>query len=297
MIQQRLVHMENTPRALVQAASPFTLTEFGKVARKTGLGSTATRWIIRELEEVLDADPDFFTTIRRNHAIDDDKLKAMLTLALFDPVNLLDSFAIRSQSKHLFGIPISKLEQNVDGFLTAIGGDAAVRDTIRTAIRSADLEFLSRWINGANYSDLSGFFLSKPNPTQIQLDQAIEEVIHTVERYTALLNWSTYYITLLLEHLAREKGSQRPSSELGNLGYYVRWGVNHPLAVFVREELEWGSREDALALGRLAAPEVAYFSNKELFRTVLKSASDQELLSALGTTEKVNEFRRKTAFV
>ena len=299
MVQSRLTQMEEAPRALVKAASPFRLTEFGNVARKTGLGSTATGLIVREIEEVLDADANAFATIRQGNEIDKDKLKTMLGITLFDPENLLDSFAFRAQAKDLFGVPISKLEQNVESFLSAVSHDGDAKSKIRNIIRDADLEFLCRWIDGANYSDLVDFFLKnlKSKPTQTHIDQAIEEAVHSIERYSLLLNWSTYYVSLLLEYLTKEKGLEHPSPELGNLGYYVRWGVNHPLSVFVKDQLEWGSRGDAMALAVLGTPEVAYLPNKELFRATLESASEQELIEILGNAEKAYDLRQRIAFV
>ena len=70
VITTRLSHMEDAPRALVQAASPFRLTQFGSVVRKTGLGLTATSLIVREIEETLEADPNAFSTIRKDKDID-----------------------------------------------------------------------------------------------------------------------------------------------------------------------------------------------------------------------------------
>ena len=165
LIQQRLSRMQDAPRSLVQAASPYRLTELGAVARKTGLGSTALQWIVQELEEILNADPNAFATIRNGLGIDEEKLKTILSLALFDPVNLLDSFAIRTNSKSLFGVPISRIEQNIRSFLSAVSRDSEAREAIRTNIRGGDLDFLCQWINGASYSDLVGFFLNRPNPT------------------------------------------------------------------------------------------------------------------------------------
>ena len=299
IVQSRLVRMEEASRPLVKSGSPFHLTEFGNVARRTGLGSTATSLIVREIEEVLAADPNAFTSIREGHTIHKDKLKTILSITLFDPENLLDSFAFRAQSKDLFGVPISKLEQNVESFLTALGHDSDARARIRTVIRDADLEFLCRWIDGAHYSDLVSFFLRKSitKPTQTHTDQAIEEAVHAVERYSLLLNWSAYYVSLLLDHLTKENGLEPPTPELGNLGYYVRWGVNHPLSVYVREQLEWGSREDALALGILGTPELAYSTNKEVFPVILGSASEQELVEILGNSEKALDLQQKIASV
>ena len=294
LVRHRLTRMEQAQRPLVQAASPYTLTQFGDVVRKTGLGSTATRWIVQELEQVLESDADTFSTIRLdNNEIDNNKLKSVLGLMLFDPSNLLDSFAVRNRSKELFGVPISKLEQNVESFLSALDHDEVARDIIRKTIYDADLEFLSRWINGANYSDLAEFFLKKSNPTQVQVDQAIEEAIYAVDRYGTLLSWSAYYISLLLDHLLEEKSLEPPSPELKNLAYYVRWGVNHPVAVFVRDELNWGTREDALALNKLGTPELAYAPNKDRIGLLLDSVDDEKLMKIFGQSRKADSFRSK----
>lgn len=295
VVNNRLSRMEETPRPLVQAASPFRLTEFGGVARKTGLGLTATTMIVKEIEEVLDTDPTAFVSIRDGKDIDRDKLKKLLGIMLFDPENLLDSFSIRTKSKELFGVPISTLQRNVESFLSAVSHDPDARDSIRGTIWSADLEFLCRWTDGGNFSDLSSFFLKplKSNPTQVHIDRAIQDAVHAVERYSYLLHWSTHYTGLILGYLATEKGSESPSPELGNLGHYVRWGVNHPLSVFVREELKWGSRKEAIALGNLGTPEVSYSPNKEMFRETLASASEEVLIEILGSAEKADELRKR----
>ena len=294
VVQRRLSRMEETPRPLVQAESPFRLTKFGGVARKTGLGLTATSIIVKEIEEILDYDPNAFNSIRAGKDVDWDKLKNLLGVMLFDPENLLDSFAIRTKSKDLFGVPISTLQRNVESFLTAVSHDPDARASIRATIWNADLEFLCRWMEGGDLSDLYTFFLRplKSTPTQVHIDRAIQDAVHAVERYSYLLNWSTHYTGLILEYLAAEKGLESPSPELGNLGHYVRWGVNHPLSVFVREELKWGSREEAIALGRLGDPEVLYSPNKEMFRETLSSAGEEVLVETLGSADKVNDLRR-----
>jgi hypothetical protein len=290
-IQLRLTNMAEGPRALVQAASPYRLTEFGNVARRTGLGSIDIRWIVRELEGVLNVNADAFATMRYGNELDEYVVKSMISLTLLAPSNFLDSFAIRARSKDLFGVPISTLEKDIGGFLSAVERNLDTRATIREAIRDADLEFIWRWINGASFADLAEFFLRRTNPTQAQIDQAIQEAIHTVERYAELLNWSVYYITLLLQYLAKEKGLQPASPELGNLAHYVRWGVNHPISVFVRETLEWGSREDALALRDLNVGEVSYTANRPLFRAALETTTDERLTDLLGDPNKVQELR------
>ena len=298
VVKNRLTLMEEAPRALVKAASPFHLTEFGEVVRKTGLGSTASKLIVQEIEQVLDGDASAFSTIRRGQYIDKEKLKTMLGVSLFDPENLLDSFAFRTRCKELFGVPISTLEQNVEGFLSAVSQDEDARIGIREAVRDVDLEVLYRWTEGASYSDLGNFFLkrSKSKPSQAHIDQAIGEAVHTVERYSLLLKWSAYYTGLLLEYLTEEKGLAPPSSELGNLGHYVRWGVNHPLSIFAREELEWGSRADAIALGVLGPAEVGYPGGKELLRDTLKSANVREVADALESVDKAEDLQRRMAF-
>ena len=166
---------------------------------------------------------------------------------------------------------------------------------IRASIWDADLEFLCCWMDGGSYSDLYGFFLKplKSKPTQVHIDRAIQDAVHAVERYSHLLNWSTHYTGLILEYLASERNLDSPSPELGNLGHYVRWGVNHPLSVFVREELRWGSRSEAIALGDLGTPEVFYSPNKALFREILASASEEILIEILGTAEKANDLRNR----
>ena len=295
VVRNRLGQMEEAPRALVKAASPFRLTEFGSVARKTGLGLTATTLIVKEIEEALEADPNAFVTFREGKDIDRNKLKRLLGITLFDPENLLDSFAIRTNSKDLFGVPISTLQRNVESFLSAISNDADARDMIRASIWNADLEFLCCWMDGGSYSDLYDFFLKplKSKPTQVHIDRAIQNAVHAVERYSHLLNWSTHYTGLILEYLASERNLDSPSPELGNLGHYVRWGVNHPLSVFVREDLRWGSRVDAIALGKLGTPEVLYSRNKVMFWETLGSASDEVLIEILGTAEKANDLRNR----
>ena len=102
-----------------------------------------------------------------------------------------------------------------------------------------------------------------------------------------MLTWSTYCISLLVGHLTEGETAEPPSPELANIGYYVRYGVNNPLSVFIRDELDWGSREDALALGKLHTSEIEYFSNKVLFRAVLNSVGDETLFDILGSREKV----------
>ena len=295
VVNSRLSRMEEAPRALVKASSPFRLTEFGGVAYKTGLGLTATTLITKEIEEALDIDPNAFATIREGKDIDRDKLKKLLGFMLFDPENLLESFAIRTKCKDLFGVPISTLQQNVESFLSAVSNDGEAKASIRETIWNADLEFLCRWMDGGNHSDLYSFFLKplKSKPTQVHIDRAIQDAVHTVERYSHLLNWSTHYTGLILEYLARERNSDSPSPELGNLGHYVRWGVNHPLSVFLREELKWGSREEAIALGNLGTPEVSYSPNKEMFRETLASASEEVLIEILGSAEKADELRKR----
>ena len=69
VVRSRLDHMEEAPRALVKAASPFRLTEFGSVASKTGLGLTATTLIVKEIEESLEANPNAFVTIRKGRIL------------------------------------------------------------------------------------------------------------------------------------------------------------------------------------------------------------------------------------
>ena len=165
VMKNRLSQMEEAPRALVQAASPFRLTEFGSVARKTGLGLTATTLIVKEIEEALSTDPNTFATIREGKDIDRDKLKQLLGMMLFDPENLMDSFAIRAKSKDLFGVPISTLQQNVESFLSAVSHDGDARASIRATIWNADLEFLCRWMDGGNYSDLY-WFLSQADEVE-----------------------------------------------------------------------------------------------------------------------------------
>lgn len=295
VVQDRLGEMEQAPRALVKAASPFRLTEFGQVARKTGLGLTATNLIVKEIEEALETDRDAFVTIRDGKDIDRDKLKRLLGITLFDPQNLLDSFAIRSKSKELFGVPISTLQRDVKSFLLAVSNDDDARGRIRTTIWDADLEFLYCWMGGNSYSDLYSFFLRplKSKPTQVHIDRAIQEAVHAVERYSLLLNWSAHYTNLILEYLATEKNLNPPTPELANLGQYIRWGVNHPLSVFVREELKWGNRTEAIALGNLGAPEVLYSPNKEKFRETLDAVSEKVLIDILGTADKAEELRKR----
>ena len=295
VVTSRLSQMEEGPRPLVQASSPFRLTDFGGVARRTGLGLTATTLIANEIEEALRSDPSIFATIRRGRDFDREKLKKLLGIMLFDPENLLDSFAIRAKSKDLFGVPISTLQQNVENFLSALSHDGEARDSIKATIWDADLEFLCRWMDGESYSDLFGFFLKplKSKPTQVHIDRAIQDAVHAVERYSYLLDWSTHYTGLILEYLAIEKDSDPPSPELRNLGHYVRWGVNHPLSVFVREDLRWGSREEAIALGNLETPEVLYSPSKEMFRETLASAGEEVLVEILGSAEKANELLRR----
>lgn len=295
MVKDRLSRMEEAPRALVKAASPFRLTEFGSVARKTGLGLTATTLIVKEIEETFETDPRAFATIREGNDIDRTKLKKLLGITLFDPENLLDSFAIQTKSKDLFGVPISTLQRNVESFLSALNNDEDARERIRETIWDADLEFLCRWMDGGSYSDLYGFFLKqlKSKPTQVHIDRAIQEAVHAVERYSVLLNWSTHYTSLILEYLATEKHSDSPTPELGNLSEYVRWGVNHPISVFVREELDWGNRGEAIGLGILGTPEVLYSPNKDMFRETLALANDEVLIEILGTAEKANELRKR----
>ena len=116
MINRRLGQMERAPRALVKANSPFRLTEFGSVARKTGLGLTATNLIVKEMEEALEIDPDAFATMRDGIEVDRNKLKMLLSIMLSDPENFLDSFAIRTKSKDLFGVPISTLQRDIGKF-------------------------------------------------------------------------------------------------------------------------------------------------------------------------------------
>ncbi len=295
VVSDRLSRMEETSRPLVQSSSPYGLTTFGGVARKTGLGLTATSMIVKDIEEFLDYDPEAFTSIRTGTDIDWNKLKNLLSIMLSDPENLLDSFAIRSRSKELFGVPISTLQLNVESFLTAVGHDPEARASIRSTIWDADLEFLCRWIGGGDLSDLHSFFLRplKSKPTQVHIDRAIQDAVHAIERYSYLLNWSTHYTGLILEYLATERHSAPPSPELSNLGPYVRWGVNHPLSVFVREELKWGKREDAIALGTLGAPEVSYSPNKDMFREILASASHEDLVEILGSAGKANDLQRE----
>ena len=293
VIGNRLSRMEGAPRPLVKAASPFRLTDFGNVARKTGLGLTATTLIVKEIEEALNEDPDAFVTIRNGTQLDRDRLKRLLAIMLYDPENLLDSFAIRSRSKELFGVPISTLQQNVEGFLSAVASDDDARTRIKGIIWDSDLEFLCRWIDGDSYSDLHGFFLRelKSRPTQVHIDRAIQEAVHAVERYSLLLNWSTHYTGLILEYLSTERDIDSPGPELTNLGHYVRWGVNHPLSVFVREDLKWDDRGEAIALGSLLHPELPYSPNKEALREILVSAADEGLLEVFRSPDRVREFR------
>ena len=295
MINRRLGQMEQAPRALVKANSPFRLTEFGSVARKTGLGLTATNLIVKEMEEALEIDPDAFATMRDGIEVDRNKLKMLLSIMLSDPENFLDSFAIRTKSKDLFGVPISTLQRDMGSFLSAVYNDNDVRNRIRTTIWDSDLEFLCSWMEGSSYSDLYGFFLKplKSKPTQVHIDRAIQEAVHAVERYSLLLNWSAHYTNVFLEYLATEKHATYPSPELGNLSQYIRWGVNHPLSVFVREELKWDNRAEAIALGCLTSPEVAYSANKEEFRKTLREASEGVLIDILGTAEKAYDLRKQ----
>ena len=181
-------------------------------------------------------------------------------------------------------------------FLSAVYNDNDVRNRIRTTIWDSDLEFLCSWMEGSSYSDLYGFFLKplKSKPTQVHIDRAIQEAVHAVERYSLLLNWSAHYTNVrLLEYLATEKHATYPSPELGNLSQYIRWGVNHPLSVFVREELKWDNRAEAIALGCLTSPEVAYSANKEEFRKTLREASEGVLIDILGTAEKAYDLRKQ----
>ena len=293
VIEQRLEHMEGLPEAMVRAASPFQLTDFGRVVRKTGLGSTASTWTTRELERILSAEPEYFSTMRNNGEIDEEKLKALLQVTLFEPSNLLDTFGIRAHSKELFGASISNFEGNVGNLLAAFSADNEVTDAMRTTILDNDVKFLTDWINGASYQDLTGFFLKKPNPTQIQIDQAIEEVIHTVERYSSLLNWAGYYTTLLGRYVLGQLGPYGLSPELANLGQYVRWGVNHPVAVYLREMLNWDDRAEANAFGRLWEEEVEYSRNKSHLRVLLESVDEDLLLSILKSNERIEHLRQR----
>ena len=164
MIRQRLGRMEELPEALVQAASPFRLTEFGNVVRKTGLGSTASTWTTRGLQELLSADPTFFGTIRQLGIIDENKLRALIQLTLFEPSNLLDSFGIRAHSKELFGASISKLEQNLDSLLSAFSVNKDVKDAMQDVVLKNYVEFLLSWMNGQSYQEVTRFFLTGQHP-------------------------------------------------------------------------------------------------------------------------------------
>ena len=67
--------------------------------------------------------------------------------------------------------------------------------------------------------------------------------------------------------------------------------MNHPLSVFVRKDLKWDDRGEAIALGSLLHPELPYSPNKEALREILVSAADEGLLEVFRSPDRVREFR------
>jgi hypothetical protein len=65
--------------------------------------------------------------------------------------------------------------------------------------------------------------------------------------------------------------------ELDNIPMYIKYGVNHPIAVFVLDSLRWQNRREALLLSSDFPGEFSYFEDKDQLQGMLLSIGEKGL--------------------
>jgi hypothetical protein len=160
-------------------------------------------------------------------------------------------------------------------------------------LEQGDVEFLWQWISGADHQELQAFFLPNGKHSQMQLDRAITESIHTVESMHSTLSWTLYALQTLLEYLSKQMGGISVSTELGNFPLYIKYGVNHPLALFVLDELEWPHRRDAMRLSSGLPGHLSYFKDRDQLQACLRELGESGMSRRLDSVENARELWRR----
>jgi len=289
LISSRLEAMSAEPMPLVTHGSVYSLTTFGNSIRVTGLGTWDAGQLLAHLLDIVNSDPDFFNSLRIDNALSEQKIKTLVLLGHSTLENLFDTYGFRRECKGILGTPISALKRDVSTFLSTYQAEESIRKKIESAILDFDTDFVWRWINGSSIPELSRFYLDREVATQRDLDQAITRAIHKVERLNVGLRWTLFALRNILDYLEDEAKVSTLSPEFDNLSYYLRYGVNHPIAVYLMDYVRWDSRSEALMVCQGLPGELSYRLDRGDLVEVLQAAGEVHVLERISDEERANQ--------
>jgi superfamily II DNA or RNA helicase len=286
LIDNRIQAMAGEEPPLLLVGSPYHLTPFGREAKKTGLGLRDTRRIRERIERLVGSDRDFFRSIRTGGQIDHEKLAEIL-LFIYQPVsNLLNSHALRREGKNLLGLTLTQLKNETVGLLDRLSENLELEKAVEDSLRANDIAMMLRWMSGGTYGELAPYFEAGSEGPQEKLDAALMDAIHFLESLHRQAAWALYATGLFLAFYTTEGTIANVSPEYQNIPLYLRYGVSHPLAVYLVERMKWESRRDAMALCDGVDPEISFSTNLESLRLTLLSFGKEGILRRIGDSER-----------
>lgn len=112
---------------------------------------------------------------------------------------------------------------------------------------------------------------------------------HFIEEIYPVLSWTTYAVLNLLKYLINERGVPAATLELDNIPMYIKYGVNHPIAVFVLDSLKWQNRREALLLSSDLPSGFCYFEDKGQLKEILLSIGGKGLSNRINHAMNAHE--------
>jgi hypothetical protein len=270
LIESRVKGMVEGPRPLLAANSPLALTQYGKHAARVGLGRDELDIVSDEIEkgwptiEGLDISRDADGLLQRTF------LASVLVPCFLLPRNLFASIGVGEKSKELFGLSPSNAKDHLTPVIAAIRERSEIYAAILAAIEEFDLEMIGTWLRGVPPVEFAVKFQSKTARTKIEkqhkgfekaLESSLMDAIQYFEWVSTALSYSAYVIETVAAELSLLNGIST-SPELGNVSLYLKYGVDHPIGVFLLKETGVRDRKRALAISKSFSADFLYTSKQ-----------------------------------
>jgi hypothetical protein len=290
LIESRMKRMVSDPRPLLAANSPLTLTQYGRHAARVGLGRDELDIISDELEKVWPHIHNLDISRDETGALQLAFLKSVLVTCFLLPRNLFFSVGIGDNSNEIFGLSPTKAKEHLGPIISAIREHGEIYQAIVDAIDSIDIPMIASWLRGSSPTDFAAQFQSKTAKTKIAkqhkgFDKALEtslmDALHYFESLSSAISYSAYVVETVAKEIAISHGIAT-AAELGNCSLFLKYGVEHPVAVFLIKETAIRDRKRALEIAKPFESGFPY-SSKECIQ--LLASQEERLRDSLSDDE------------
>ncbi|MHB1021619.1 MAG: DEAD/DEAH box helicase [Acidobacteriaceae bacterium] len=300
LIASRVKGMIEGPRPLLAANSPLALTQYGKQAARVGLGRDELDIIANEIEmgwptiHALDTSRDLGDMLQLTF------LKSILVPCFLLPRNLFASVGVGDNSKQFFGVSPTSAKEHLTPVISAIRERGDIYEAMIAAIEEFDLAMIASWLQGAPPIQFAQQFQSKTARTKIEkqhkgfekaLETSLMDAIQYFEWVSTALSYSAYVIETVAAELSASKGIST-AAELGNCSLFLKYGVDHPIAVFLLKETAIRDRNRALQISKQFRADF-FYTSKECAQTLASRVdrlrgelSDEEFKTMVRATHK-----------